>query len=63
MKDLEEEVCRLRCKGKEDKWHHEDGSRSDLGGDVVINRVEGVEEGVAPIDLSSTFISKGGGLE
>ena len=37
---MEEEVCRLRCKGKEDKGSHEDGSRIDLRGDVVINRVE-----------------------
>ena len=60
VRDLEEEVRRLRFKGEEDKGHHEDGSRIDLRGDVVINWVEGVEEGVAPIDLSSTLISKRG---
>ena len=60
MQDMEEEVIRLRCKGEEDKGSHEDGSRIDLRGDVVINGVEGVEEGVAPIDPSSTSISKGG---
>ena len=48
VRDLEEEVRRLRCKGR-----HEDGSRIDLRGNVVINGVEGVEEGVAPIDPSS----------
>ena len=57
VRDLEEEVRRLRCKGEEDKERQEDASRIDLRGDVVINRVEGVEEGVAPIDPSS--ISKG----
>ena len=40
MQDLGEEVCRLRCKGEEDKGRHEDGSRIDLRGDVVINGVE-----------------------
>ena len=59
---LEEEVCRLRCKGEEDKGRHQDGSRIDMRGDVVINRVERVEEGAAPIDPSLTSISKGGGL-
>ena len=62
MRDLEEEVCRLRCKGKEDKGRHEDGLRFDLRGDAVINGVGVVEEGVAPIDPSPTLISKGGGL-
>ena len=38
-------------------------TRIDLRGDVVLNGVERVEEGVAPIDLSSISISKGGGLE
>ena len=55
-------MCRLRCKGEEDKGRHKDGSRIDMRGDVVINGVEGVEEGVAPIDPSSTSISKGGGF-
>ena len=59
MRDLEEEVRRLRCKGKEDKGRQKDGSRIDLRGDVVINGVKGVEEGVAPIDPSLTLISKG----
>ena len=43
MQDLEEEVSRLRCKGKEDKGNHEDGSRIDMRGEVVINGVKGVE--------------------
>ena len=47
MRDLEEEVRRLRCKGEEDEGRHEDGSRIDPRGDVVTNGVEGVEEGVA----------------
>ena len=51
MQYLEEEVRRLRYKGEEDKGSHKDGLRIDLRGDVVINGVEGVEEGVAPIDL------------
>ena len=58
MRDLEEEVRMLRCKGEED-----DGSRIGPRGDIVINGVGGVEEGVAPIDPSSTSISKGGGRE
>ena len=53
---------RLRCKGEEDKGRHDDGSRIDLRGDVVINGVERFEEGVAPIDPSSTLILKGEGL-
>ena len=53
---MEEEVCRLSCKGGEDKGRHKDGSRIDLRGDVVVNGVEGVEEGVAPIDPSLTSI-------
>ena len=53
---------RLRCKGEEGKEHHEDGLRIDMGGDVVVNGVEGVEEGVAPIHPSLDSISKGGGL-
>ena len=42
MRDLEEEVPMLRCKGEEDKGRHKDGSRIDLRGDVVVNGVEGV---------------------
>ena len=53
---MEEEVCRLRCKGEEDNGRHKDGLRIDLRGDVVINGVEGFEEGVAPIEPSSTSI-------
>ena len=53
---------RLRCKGKYNKGSHEDGSRIYLRGEVFIIGVEGVEEGVAPIDPSLTLISKGGGL-
>ena len=60
---LEEEVHRIRCKHEEDKGSHKYGPRIDMRCDVVIKRVEGVEEGVAPIDPSSTSISKGGGLE
>ena len=55
-------MCRIRCKGEEEKGRHKDGSSIDLRGDVVINGVEGVEEGVVPIDPSSTSISKVGGL-
>ena len=62
MQDLEEEVRRLRCKDEEEKGRHEDGSRIDLIDDVIINGVDGVEEGVAPIDPSLTSIYKGGGL-
>ena len=62
VRDLEEEVRRFRCKGEENRGRHEDGSRIDLRGEVFINGVEGVEEGVAPIDPSLTSISKGGGL-
>ena len=43
VQDLEEEVCRLRCKGEEDKGCHEYGSRIDIRGEVVINGVELVE--------------------
>ena len=60
MKDLEEEMQRLRFKGEEGEGRHEDGSRIDHRSDFVINAVEGVEEGVAPIDPYSTSISKGG---
>ena len=56
MRDLEEEVCMVRCKGEEEEGRHEYGSRIDPRGDVVINGVEGVEEGVAPIDPSSTSL-------
>ena len=58
---MEEEVCMLRCKVEQDEGRHEYGSRTDPRGDVVINEVKGVEEGVAPIDPSPTSISKGGG--
>ena len=58
---MEEEMRSLRCKGEDDKGHHEDGSIIDLRGDVFIKGVKGVEEGVAPIDPSSTSISKRGG--
>ena len=54
---------RLRCKSEEDEGRHEDGSRIDPRGDVIINRVEGFEDGVEQIDPSSTLISKGGGRE
>ena len=53
---MEEEVCRLRCKGEEDNGRHKDGLRIDLRGDVVINGSEGVEEELAPIDPSLTSI-------
>ena len=49
---------RLRCKGEEDEGRHEDGPRIDPRGDVVVNMLEGVKEGVAPIDPFSTSISK-----
>ena len=53
VQHLEKEVCGLRCKGKEDERRNKDGIRIDLRGDIVINGVEVVEEGVAPIDLYS----------
>ena len=34
---------RLSCKGEEDEWCHKDGLRIDLRGDIVVNRVKGVE--------------------
>ena len=37
VRNLEEEVRRLRCKVEEDKGRHEDGSRIDLRGDVDDN--------------------------
>ena len=49
-------------KGKEYKGGHEYESSIDPRGDVVINGVEGVEEGLSPIDSPSTLISKGGGV-
>ena len=52
MRDMEEEVHRLRYKGEEEKGCHKDMSRIDPRADVFVNRVEGVEEGVAPIDPS-----------
>ena len=54
MQHLEEEVHRLRCKGKEENRRKEDGFRIYLRGDIVINGVKVVEEGVAPIDPYST---------
>ena len=59
---MEKEVCRLRCKGKEDERRNKDGIRIDLRGDIVINGVEGVEEGVAPIDLYLNSILEEGGV-
>ena len=44
MRDPEEEVRRLKCKGGEDEGHHEDGPRINPRGDVVTNGVEGVNE-------------------
>ena len=55
-------MCRIRCKGKEDKGFHEYGSRIDPIVDVVINGFEGFEEVLSPIDLSLTSISKRGGV-
>ena len=43
VQDMEEEICRLRCKGKDEKGRHEDGSSIYLRGEVVINGVERVE--------------------
>ena len=60
MRDLEDEVHRIRCKSKEGEGNHEDGSSIDPRGGVVINRVEVSEEQVAPIDQSSASISNGG---
>ena len=54
-------IWRRRHEGEEEEEGQEDQSRIDQRGDVVINGVEGVEEGVAPIDPSS--IKKGGGRE
>ena len=48
---MEEEVRRLRCKSEEEEERNKDGSRIAWIGDVVVNRVKGVEEGVAPIDV------------
>ena len=56
MQDLEEEVHRIRCKGEYYKGSHENGSRIDPRGDIVINGVKVVEEEVALINLSSTSI-------
>ena len=55
-------MCRIRCKGEEDEGHHKDGTIIDTRGDVVLNRVKGVEEGVSLIDPYLTSISKGGGV-
>ena len=49
------------CKDEEDEGRNEDGSRIDMRGDVVINGVEGAEEVLAPIDMFSTLVLKGGG--
>ena len=57
---MKEEVCRLRCKGKEEDECHDYGSNIYPRGDVVIIWIEVVEEGVAPIDPPSVLISKGG---
>ena len=57
---MEEKVHRLRCNGEEYGGCHEDKLRIDQRGDVVINGIERFEEEVAPIDTSSTSISKGG---
>ena len=54
---------RLRCKGEENEGRHEDGSRIDARGKVVIYEVEGFEEGVALIDPSLTLIPKERGRE
>ena len=62
MQYLEEEVHRLRCKGKEDKGCHGDGPRIDMRGDIFINWVEGVELGVAPIYPASPSIDRGEAL-
>ena len=53
---------RLRCKGEEDEGRREDGSRVYPRSDVVINQVKGFEEGVSPMNTSSTSILKGGAL-
>ena len=62
MQDLGKEVRRIRCNGKKDEGRHRDGSRIYPIGNIVINGVKGFEEVVAPIDTSSTSISKGGGV-
>ena len=51
-----------RCKGKKEKESHKYRSRIHPRGDIGINRVEGVEQGVVPIDPSLASISKGGGV-
>ena len=57
------EEVRIRRKSEEDEGRHEDGLRIDPIYDIVINRVEGVEEGVAPIDPSLNSKPERGGLE
>ena len=52
MRDLEEEVRKIRCKGEEDEGCHKDGSSIDPRGNVVINGFKGFVEGLAPIDPS-----------
>ena len=54
----EKEVCRLVCKGKDDERRNEDGIRIDLRGEIFINGVEVVEEGVAPSDMYLNSILK-----
>ena len=58
---MEEEVQSLRCKEGDNEGRHKDGLSIDMRGDVFINRVEGVKEGVSPIDPYSTSIKRGGG--
>ena len=39
MRDLEDEVHIIRCKGEEDEGRKKDGQMIDTRGDVVINGV------------------------
>ena len=62
----ERRARRIGCEGEEDEGRHEDGSRTDPRGDVVVNGVEGAEEGgVAPIDpvFEFDFERRGGLIE
>ena len=63
--NLEKEVRRLRCEGEEDEGSHEDSSRIDPRGDIVVNKFKGADEGVAPIDpvFELRFRKGCGGLE
>ena len=55
---------RLRCEDEEDEGRHEDGSRIDPRGDVVVNGVEGAEDEVASNDPVFEFdFERGRGLE